>query len=90
MQRAICYAQICHSRLSMLHANNANAAFDRVLNFFPNPRTISGCSIGRSIFAPSFRSVAQLQKRRGSAGGENILLNIPFTSDLIAGALSRR
>src|SRR5687768_11102723 len=35
MQHAIAYAETGHLCLSTLHANNANQALDRILNFFP-------------------------------------------------------
>ena len=36
MQHAIAYAETGHLCLSTLHANNANQALDRVINFFPD------------------------------------------------------
>ncbi|MEJ1334624.1 MAG: PilT/PilU family type 4a pilus ATPase [Candidatus Sedimenticola sp. (ex Thyasira tokunagai)] len=36
MQHAIAYAETGHLCLSTLHANNANQALDRVVNFFPD------------------------------------------------------
>ena len=36
MQHAISYAETGHLCLSTLHANNANQALDRVINFFPD------------------------------------------------------
>jgi len=35
MQHAISYAETGHLCLSTLHANNANQAIDRIINFFP-------------------------------------------------------
>jgi len=36
MQHAISYAETGHLCLSTLHANNANEAIDRIINFFPD------------------------------------------------------
>jgi twitching motility protein PilU len=36
MQHAIAYAETGHLCLSTLHANNANQALDRIVNFFPD------------------------------------------------------
>jgi twitching motility protein PilU len=36
MQHAISYAETGHLCLSTLHANNANQAIDRIINFFPD------------------------------------------------------
>ncbi|MFX6461625.1 ATPase, T2SS/T4P/T4SS family, partial [Acinetobacter baumannii] len=35
MKQAIAYAETGHLCLSTLHANNANQAMERVINFFP-------------------------------------------------------
>ena len=35
MKQAIAYAETGHLSLSTLHANNANQAMERVINFFP-------------------------------------------------------
>ena len=41
MQHAIAYAETGHLCLSTLHANNANQALDRIVNFFPTALTTS-------------------------------------------------
>ncbi|MBS0290241.1 MAG: PilT/PilU family type 4a pilus ATPase [Proteobacteria bacterium] len=38
MDHAIAFAETGHLCLSTLHANNANQAFDRIINFFPEDR----------------------------------------------------
>ncbi len=38
MEHAISFAETGHLCLSTLHANNANQAFDRIINFFPEDR----------------------------------------------------
>ncbi len=38
MEHAIAFAETGHLCLSTLHANNANQAFDRIINFFPEDR----------------------------------------------------
>jgi len=38
MQHAIAFAETGHLVISTLHANNANQAFDRVVNFFPEEK----------------------------------------------------
>lgn len=89
MQRAICYAQICHSRLSMPYANNASPALDRILKLFAESAHHRLRSIRRSTFV----IVSQRLRNCKDGGGRwrgNIMVNAPLTSDLIAGALSPR
>jgi len=38
MQHAIAFAETGHLVISTLHANNANQAFDRIINFFPEEK----------------------------------------------------
>ncbi|HFE37608.1 MAG TPA: PilT/PilU family type 4a pilus ATPase [Gammaproteobacteria bacterium] len=38
MEHALAYAETGHLAISTLHANNANQAFDRIVNFFPDER----------------------------------------------------
>lgn len=38
MQHAIAFAETGHLCISTLHANNANQAFDRIINFFPEDK----------------------------------------------------
>jgi len=38
MEHAIAFAETGHLRLSTLHANSANQALDRIINFFPDER----------------------------------------------------
>ena len=38
MEHAIAFAETGHLALGTLHANNANQALDRIINFFPEER----------------------------------------------------
>ena len=40
MEHALAFAETAHLCLSTLHANNANQALDRIINFFPETRHI--------------------------------------------------
>jgi len=40
MEHAIAFAETGHLCLATLHANNANQAFDRIINFFPEVRFV--------------------------------------------------
>ena len=43
MEHAIAFAETGHLCLATLHANNANQALDRIINFFPEEAGASSC-----------------------------------------------
>ncbi|MCG6871559.1 MAG: PilT/PilU family type 4a pilus ATPase [Gammaproteobacteria bacterium] len=83
MQHAITYAETGHLCLSTLHANNANQALDRILNFFPDTahrQLLVDLSLNlRGVV--SQRLVAGLGKKRVPA--VEVLLQSPYISQLI-------
>ncbi len=83
MKHAIAYAETGHLCLSTLHANNANQALDRILNFFPEDaksQLLLDLSLNlRAII--SLRLIPGLNSMRVPA--VEILLNTPYVSDLI-------
>lgn len=83
MQNAISYAETGHLCLSTLHANNANQAMDRMLNFFPEEarrQVLIDLSLNlRAII--SQRLIPGLKQKRVPA--VEILINSPYISDLI-------
>ncbi|AWN73306.1 PilT/PilU family type 4a pilus ATPase [Legionella anisa] len=83
MKHAIAYAETGHLCISTLHANNANQAMDRVINFFPEDarkQILMDLSLNlRAII--SMRLVPGLNNQRMVA--VELLLNTPYISDLI-------
>ena len=83
MQNAISYAETGHLCLCTLHANNANQAMDRVLNFFPDEarkQLLIDLSLNlRAII--SQRLIPGIKQKRVPA--VEILINSPYISDLI-------
>jgi len=83
MEHAIAFAETGHLAISTLHANNANQAFDRIINFFPEERRnqlLMDLSLNvRGIV--SQRLVPTLDGKRAAA--IEILLGTPMISDLI-------
>lgn len=83
MKHAISYAETGHLCISTLHANNANQALDRVINFFPEDakqQVLMDLSLNlRAII--SLRLIPGIESRRVPA--VEILLNSPYISDLI-------
>ncbi|MCE0722656.1 MULTISPECIES: PilT/PilU family type 4a pilus ATPase [Legionella] len=83
MKHAIAYAETGHLCISTLHANNANQAMDRVINFFPEDarkQILMDLSLNlRAII--SMRLIPGLNTQRIAA--VELLLNTPYISDLI-------
>lgn len=83
MQNAISYAETGHLCLSTLHANNANQAMERMLNFFPEEarrQVLVDLSLNLKAII-SQRLIPGLKKKRVPA--VEILINSPYISDLI-------
>lgn len=83
MEHAIAFAETGHLAISTLHANNANQAFDRIINFFPEERRnqlLMDLSLNvRGIV--SQRLVPTLDGKRAAA--IEILLGTPMINELI-------
>jgi twitching motility protein PilU len=83
MEHALNFAETGHLAISTLHANNANQAFDRIINFFPEDRRrqlLMDLSLNvRGII--SQRLIPTLNGKRTAA--IEILLGTPMISDLI-------
>lgn len=84
MDYAIAFAETGHLCLSTLHANNANQAMDRIINFFPEERR-SQLLMDLSLNLKGV--VAQQLVRRPDGNGRRavveVLLNTPLASELI-------
>lgn len=83
MKHAIAYAETGHLCLSTLHANSANQALDRVINFFPEdakPQLLLDLSLNLRAIV-SMRLVPGINNQRVPA--VEILLNTPYISELI-------
>jgi twitching motility protein PilU len=84
MEYAIAFAETGHLCLSTLHANSANQALDRIINFFPEERR-SQLLMDLSLNLKAFIS-QRLIPRKGTNGrvaAVEILLNSPLIADLI-------
>jgi twitching motility protein PilU len=84
MNHAIAFAETGHLCLATLHANNANQALDRIINFFPEDRRnqlLLDLSLNlKAIVAQQLIPAPDGQSR--VLCGE-ILINTPLASDLI-------
>ncbi|MEO8184678.1 MAG: PilT/PilU family type 4a pilus ATPase [Deltaproteobacteria bacterium] len=83
MEAALAFAETGHLCLSTLHANNANQALERVLNFFPSQRHHE-ISMQLSLNLRAIISQRLVPSTNGSrAAALEILLDTPRIKDLI-------
>jgi twitching motility protein PilU len=83
MEHALAFAETGHLAISTLHANNANQALDRIVNFFPEERRkqlLSDLSINLRAFV-SQRLIPTIDNKRCAA--IEVLLNSGRVADLI-------
>ena len=84
MEHAIAFAETGHLCLCTLHANSANQALDRIINFFPEERRAQ-LLMDLSLNLKSIVSQRLIPKQdgKGRSAAVEILLNTPLISDLI-------
>jgi twitching motility protein PilU len=85
MEHALAFAETGHLCLSTLHANNANQALDRIINFFPEERhkqLFHDLSLNLRGFV-SQRLIPTVDGKRAAA--IEILLGTPRVAELIKG-----
>jgi len=83
MEHALAFAETGHLALSTLHANNANQAFDRIINFFPEDRRnqiLMDLSLNTTAIICQ-RLIPGTDGRRVAA--VEVLLGSPLIKDLI-------
>jgi twitching motility protein PilU len=84
MQHAIAYAETGHLCLSTLHANNANQALDRIINFFPEDRREQLLmDLSLNIRAMVSQRLIPRESGSGRIAAMEIMLNTPLIADLI-------
>ncbi|HEX9802666.1 MAG TPA: PilT/PilU family type 4a pilus ATPase, partial [Gammaproteobacteria bacterium] len=84
MDHAIAFAETGHLCLATLHANNANQAMDRIINFFPEERRsqlLMDLSLNlKAIISQRLIPTVNGEERRAAF---EILINTPLMADLI-------
>jgi twitching motility protein PilU len=84
MEYAIAYAETGHLCLSTLHANSANQAMDRIINFFPEERREQLLmDLSLNLKAVVSQRLVRRKKNNGRIPAIEILLNTPMMADLI-------
>jgi twitching motility protein PilU len=84
MEHAVAFAETGHLVLATLHANNANQALDRIVNFFPEERR-NQLLMDLSLNLKSLISQRLLPRQdgRGRVVAVEILINSPLIADHI-------
>lgn len=84
MEYAVAFAETGHLCLATLHANSANQALDRIINFFPEERR-EQLLMDLSLNLKALISQRLIPRKNsvGRAAAMEILLNSPLISDLI-------
>ena len=84
MEHAIAFSETGHLCLATLHANSANQALDRIVNFFPEerrPQLLMDVSLNlRAIIS---QRLIPKQDSKGRVAAIEVMLNSPLIADLI-------
>ncbi|WP_301434846.1 PilT/PilU family type 4a pilus ATPase [Acinetobacter sp.] len=84
MEHAIAFAETGHLCLGTLHANNANQALDRIINFFPEERRNQLLmDLSSNMKAIISQRLVRTEDGRGRRAAIEILLNTPLIGDNI-------
>ncbi|WP_424196517.1 PilT/PilU family type 4a pilus ATPase [Ampullimonas aquatilis] len=84
MEHAIAFAETGHLCLATLHANSANQALDRILNFFPEDRRQQLLmDLSLNLRGMISQRLVPKMNTRGRAAAIEVLLNTPLIADLI-------
>jgi twitching motility protein PilU len=84
MEYAVAFSETGHLCMATLHANSANQALDRIINFFPEERR-EQLLMDLSLNVKALISQRLIPRRdgKGRAAAFEILLNSPLIADLI-------
>ncbi len=84
MDYAIAFAETGHLCLSTLHANSANQALDRIINFFPEDRRSQLLmDLSLNLKAVISQRLIPNKTGQGRVAAVEVMINSPLISDLI-------
>ena len=84
MENAVAFAETGHLCLATLHANSANQALDRIINFFPEERRQQLLmDLSLNLKALISQRLIPRESGRGRIAAVEIMLNTPLVSDMI-------
>ena len=85
MEHAIVFSETGHLCMATLHANSANQALDRIVNFFPEERREQLLlDLSLNLRGMISQRLMPRQGTKGRIAALEVLLNTPLVSDLIA------
>lgn len=84
MEHAVAFAETGHLCLATLHANSANQALDRIINFFPEERRLQLLmDLSLNLKALVSQRLIPKQDGKGRVAASEIMINSPLISDMI-------
>ena len=84
MEHAVAFAETGHLCLATLHANSANQALDRIINFFPEERRAQLLmDLSLNLRAMVSQRLIPKQDGKGRAAAVEVMLNTPLIADLV-------
>ncbi len=84
MEYTVAFAETGHLAMATLHANSANQALDRIINFFPEERRAQLLmDLSLNLKAVVSQRLVPRANGKGRRAAIEILLNTPMVSDLI-------
>jgi twitching motility protein PilU len=84
MEHAVAFAETGHLCMATLHANSANQALDRIINFFPEERRAQLLmDLSLNLKGMVSQRLIPRQDNKGRHAAVEILLNSPLIADLI-------
>ncbi len=84
MEHAVAFAETGHLCMATLHANSANQALDRVINFFPEERrTQLLMDLSLNLKAMVSQRLLPRQEGKGRVAAVEVMLNTPLMADMI-------
>jgi twitching motility protein PilU len=84
MEHAVAFAETGHLCMATLHANSANQALDRIINFFPEerrPQLLMDLSLNLKGIVS--QRLLPREEGKGRIAAVEIMLNTPLVSDMI-------
>ena len=84
MEHAVAFAETGHLCLATLHANSANQALDRIINFFPEERRQQLLmDLSLNLKGIVSQRLLPREEGKGRIAAVEVLLNTPLIADLI-------
>ena len=84
MDQAVAFAETGHLALATLHANNANQAIDRIINFFPEERrTQLLMDLSLNLKSIVSQRLIRLEQGKGRVAAVEVMINSPLIAEKV-------